>query len=212
MNNGKLELLHTIYKMIKEYILNNKVKFVSLNDKVTMPIIDNLKILELDETLHHADACYYGVTILHVDEWISKTESVKVANPDKYTIEYIAIKFQEKGKDLPIELVIYTFIHELSHIFTIPEKHKIRNIPIKTKKKLNKLQPLQKSHKKCVPLHHNKSFYLNLIILLRIAEKLNIYHLPKQFNSYMYSNIVRFDSMINPEDGMSKGETPLFIP
>ena len=210
MNNNKLELLNTIYKMIKEHVLKNKTKFVSLNDKVTIPIIEDLKIVELDESLYHTDACYYGLTMIHVDEWINKTESVRVAKPDKYTIKYIAIKFTEKGKELPIELVIYTFIHELSHIFTIPEKHKIKNIPTKTKKKLNKLQPLQKSNKKCVPLHHNNSFYLNLIILLRIAEQLNIYHLPKQFNSFTYSNIVRFDSMINPEDGMSKGETPLF--
>ena len=69
---------------------------------------------------------------------------------------------------------------------------------------------MQNNDKKSIPLYHNRSFYLNLIILLRIAEKLNIYILPKEFNSFVYSKIIRYDCMINPEDNMSKGKIPLF--
>ena len=210
MTKDKLIILKQIYDMIKEYIKINNVKFVSLNKKINLALKDNLEIIEIDNNQVLPDVCFYGMTMIRVDKWINFSESVKIADINNYHVDYIAIKFKEKNKDLPLELIIYTFIHEMAHVLTIPEKHKIKHICKNTKKKLNKLQPFQKNSKKSLPLHHNTSFYLNLIILLRIAEKLNIYILPKEFGGYVYNKIIRFDSMINPEDNMSTGKTPLF--
>lgn len=210
MSKRKLEILNEIFKMITDYIIDNKVEFVSLNKKVYMSLNNTFKIIELDNSLDFGNNCYYGKTMVKVDKWISYSQGVKIADPNNYNVEYIAVKFKENDKDLPLELVIYTFIHELAHALTIPEKHQIKNLSNSAKKKLDKLQPMQNNDKKSIPLHHNRSFYLNLIILLRIAEKLNIYILPKEFNSFVYSKIIRYDCMINPEDNMSKGKIPLF--
>ena len=207
----RLEILNQIFKMITDYITDNKIEFVSLDKKVSMTLDKSLKIIELDNNLDFGEVCYYGKTMIKVDKWVSYSEGIKIADPNNYNIEYIAVKFVEKEKELPLEIVIYTFIHELAHAFTIPEKHKIKNLSSSTRKKLDKLQPVQNNDKKSIPFHHNRSFYLNLIILLRIAEKLQIYILPKGFNSFVYSKIIRYDCMINPEDNLSKGQIPLFI-
>ena len=207
----KLEILNKIFKMITDYIKENKVEFVSLDKKVFMSLDKSLKIIELDNNPDFGEVCYYGKTMIKVDKWIGYSEGIKIADPNNYKIEYIAVKFIEKEKELPLEIVIYTFIHELAHAFTIPEKHKVKKLSNSTRKKLDKLQPVQNNNKKSIPFHHNRSFYLNLIILLRIAERLNIYILPKQFNSFVYNKIIRYDCMINPEDNISKGQIPLFV-
>lgn len=197
--------------MINDYVNDYNIEFVSLDKKVSISLNKSLKIIELDNRLDLGEVCYYGKTMINVNRWISFKEGVKIADIKNYNVEYIAVKFIDKDKELPLEIIIYTFIHELAHAYTIPEKHKTKNLSSSTKKKLDKLQPIQNNDKKSIPFHHNRSFYLNLIILLRIAEKLKIYILPKEFNSFVYNKIIRYDCMINPEDNLSKGQIPLFI-
>ena len=107
MSKRKLEILNEIFNMITDYIIDNKVEFVSLNN--------SFKIIELDNNLDFADNCYYGKTMIKVDKWISHSQGVKIAEPNNYNVEYIAVKFKENDKELPLELVIYRFIHELAH-------------------------------------------------------------------------------------------------
>ena len=136
MSQEILPILTRIYKIFCEYIKKNKIKFVSMNDKISIPVKDNLIIMEIDSNVVVCDSCFYGVTIIRVDNWINHSECVKVADINNYYIDYIAIKFKENNKDLPIELIVYTFIHELVHVFTLPEKHRIKNVSRNYKKKI----------------------------------------------------------------------------
>jgi len=56
--------------------------------------------------------------------------------------------------------------------------------------------------------HHSDAFYGNFAKLLRIAELLNIYILPKTHRQFTKHNLQRFDSLLDPNDSMSLGSVP----
>jgi len=115
----------------------------------------------------------------------------------------------EKNQFLPIESIIHTFLHELSHTVTIPEKVLSKNISNIKKK----IQPTVKNVKKYSYMqnHHSTNFYINFSKILRIAEILGIYVLPKTHRNFQIKNLQRFDSLVNPNDSMSMGKTNIKI-
>jgi len=116
---------------------------------------------------------------------------------------------EDKVTYLPIESIIHTFLHELSHTITLPEARPSNMISSKEKK----LQPnvKNKKNKGYIAYHHNESFYSNFAIILRAAEALNIFKLLKMYHNFDSRNLKRFDTMFNPSDGISMGTSKLSI-
>ena len=69
-----------------------------------------------------------GVTYVDVKNWISIKSGIKLGDPNTIDIKFLAVKLKNNGNFLPIEAIIHTFIHELSHTITIPESHISKNI------------------------------------------------------------------------------------
>ena len=131
-----------------------------------------------------------------------------MAKSEFVTVDWLKVYLVHNEKKLPIEAVIHTFIHELAHTITLPEKHMSKDVDSKIKK----LQPYAKSGKKnsYIAVHHTDEFYKNYSKLLRMCEKLDIYLLPKTHRNFSINGLRRYDSMVNPNDGVSLGLSPLF--
>tara|TARA_A100001015_G_C14975195_1_gene706928 strand:- start:484 stop:1152 length:669 start_codon:yes stop_codon:yes gene_type:complete len=190
-----MDCLNKIRTLLIEYLSKNKVTFES-NLKIT----DDYDIIEYKD-IEDTHLCgIFGKTMINVLEWNNSVNGIKFAN--KFKIEYIAIRLKnEFGEKLPIESVIYTFLHELSHTVTTPRTQNSSKLTKGTKD----LQPFVKNENKKIPNHHPIDFYKNLSKILRISDELDIYKLPKQYRNFNLKNIMRYDTMINPNDKMSLG-------
>ena len=198
MENKIINILLEIRKDFINHIKKNKIKF-----KSGLTIEDNYNIVEFNERLIPNSYEYdiHGYTMIKVNKWNQTKKGIKLAI-DR-TVEFIAMRFKDNNNFfLSIEAIIHTFLHELAHTITMPEIHKSNNLNNKSKK----LQPLVKNKKK-IPFHHSQEFYKNFSQILRIAEKLNIYKLPKNYRNFAIKGIKRYDTMINPYDNISLGNS-----
>ena len=108
-------------------------------------------------------------------------------------------KLLTPGRILPIEILLCTFIHELTHTVTHGERKRRDEVS----SAVLKLQPeAGRGHKKkkasgkeMVMVHHSQTFYKNFATLLSAAEKLGIYALPSVRNKFTARNLMRFDSI-----------------
>ena len=76
------------------------------------------------------------------------------------------------GTPLPLELVTASFLHELAHSVTPPERWRPEAIPPELK------DEDEGTEGGWVMLHHSPTFYANFAEILRRAEDLGIYSLP----------------------------------
>lgn len=83
----------------------------------------------------------------------------------------------------------------------MPEMNKSVNM----KNKIKKIQPMVNNTNKFIPNHHFPAFYANFSRILRIADELEIYKLPKTHRNFTVNQIHRYDTMINPSDNLSLG-------
>ena len=145
---------------------------------------------------------------MDVKNWISIKPGIKLGDPNTIDIKFLAVKLKNNGSFLPIEAIIHTFIHELSHTITIPESHISKTMDKHTKK----IQPTVSNRKKRAFMenHHTNTFYSNFAKLLRICEDLDIYKLPKNYNLFTPKNLQRYDSIINHNDLLSLGTSPKY--
>lgn len=196
METKFIKILTEIREDIIKYIKGNNIKF-----KSGLTIEDNYNIIEYNNQLiQDSEQCdIYGYTMIRVEKWNNTKKGIKLAL--ERIIDFIAMRFKNDNNEyLSIESIIHTFLHELAHTITMPEIHKSTNIS--RKKKL--LQPLVKNKKK-IPFHHSPEFYKNFSQILRIANKLEIYKLPKTHRNFSIKGIHRYDTMINPNDKLSLG-------
>ena len=85
-----------------------------------------------------------------------------------YKIKHIAICLYANNNDmLPIEIIIATFLHELAH--TVTDTNDTND--------------------------HSISFYQNFGIILRCAERLNIYAISNMRDKYSVRSLIRFDNI-----------------
>ena len=190
-------ILDEIRMEIMQYIIKKNVKFSS-----GLTIDNNYKIVEYTEDMHNfriGSSCdIYGMTMIRVVDWNKTKNGIRVAS--NRIVDYIAIR---SGEYLTIEAIIHTFLHELAHTITMPELHKSNNID----KRIKKIQPTVNNRGKFIPNHHSRAFYVNFSKILRIADELDIYKLPKTHRNFTTENIHRYDTMINPSDNLSLGHS-----
>lgn len=195
-----MNTLHIIRSLIIEHIIKNKITFDS-----NLEINENFDIIEYIDQPETNLCSINGKTMIKTLEWDKSVEGIKFAK--KINIEYIAIRLtNNNNQPLPIESIIYTFLHELSHTITLP---RIQNSS-KLNKETKSLQPFVKNENKKIPNHHPIDFYKNLSKILRIADELGIYKLPKQYKNFNLKNIQRYDKMINPDDKILLGYSEKF--
>jgi hypothetical protein len=201
-------LLNNIRKKIKEYAEENKIQFTTYDIGMEMDL--EFPILEMDSDIELGKCSIHGCTYIDAEEWLIVKQGIKIGNPETIKITRMLICLKNKKNEfLPLPAIIHTFLHELAHTITIPEKIIAKNIS----NKMKKIQPTVKSVKKNAYMqnHHSDNFYGNFAKILRIAEVLEIYVLPKTHRNFQLRNLQRYDSLVNPSDLMSIGTTKLKI-
>jgi hypothetical protein len=204
-----LDVLLEIRKKLIEYSIKHKIEFQSI-DKRSIRLTEDYPIYEMEKDgIDEERVEYHGVTYVNVTNWISYKDGIKIADLDALSIDKMGVCLRFKNGDkIPIEIVIHTFLHELSHTVTIPEK--------RITKSINKLTKALQSHimvskkNSFMPCHHSNSFYKNYASILRMAEKLEIYILPKTRRNFNIKNLQRYDCMFSPGDKLSIGISPLY--
>jgi hypothetical protein len=152
---------------------------------------------------------YHGYCDIQVHEW--ETESDICRKARSFDIRSVSLQLNDaQGALLPVELLLPTFIHELAHTVTCPERRRAEAVS----DTLLKLQPhaVEPCKDGFLPVHHSDTFYANFAELLRAAERLEIYTLPAAANKFGAKSLMRFDA-IDPVASLCKlnvGHSPLF--
>ena len=210
-----LKKLDYIRNLLIKYQKDNNIKFCSVDNKckIYLHLNNNYKIKEIgrnddDANVDSKDAFHYhAVTHINVKKWLSYKPGVRIADLSQTEIEWLGIRLKfSNGEEIPIEIVLHSFLHELAHTITMPELHKSANM----EKKIKKIQPMVNNTNKFIPNHHSASFYANFSRLLRIADELDIYQLPKTHRNFTVKSIHRYDTMINPSDNLSLGYSRIY--
>ena len=207
-----LKKLYHIRNLLIKYQKDNNIKFCSVDNKCKIHLDLNnnydIKIIH-HETMSEAtgdDFHYHGVTHIDVKKWVSYKPGIRIADLSQTEIEWIAIRLQfSTGEEIPIEIVLHTFLHELAHTITIPEQRLSKNLDRRTKQLQSVKTHTKKNH--FMPCHHSDNFYRNFATILRMAEAMGIYRLPKTHRNFTPKSIQRYDCMFNPSDKMSVGTT-----
>ena len=217
-----LDTLYQIRKLLIDYSIKQNIKFHSIDKtyKKTLKLSEDYDICELkrftidNEILNHEvfnqqNIDYHGVTYVNTKDWISYKQGLRIADIDTLSIDKleVCLKFKD-GKEIPIAIVIHTFLHELAHTVTIPEQRISKTINKRTKA-LQSHIPIKKN-KGFTPCHHSENFYKNFATILRMAEQLNIYILPQTHKNFNIRNLQRYDCMFSPSDKLSVGTSPLY--
>lgn len=203
------KILEEIREKFITYIQKHKIQFTYYKKnntyKHSITLVNTFPIETITSPVDIYKKCIiHGYTLIDVPKWISISPGIKIADIGKMKIQEMKICTKTyDNQDIPIEAIIHTFIHELAHTITIPEMIVSKNITQKRKH----IQPTVKVQKPkhFMQNHHSDSFYSNFAKLLRIAEILDIYQLPKSHRNYTCKNLQRFDSCINPNDKLSLG-------
>ena len=208
-----IEILVQIRKLLIDYAKKNNIQFNSVdkNYKRRLTLNENYDIYELDKnTIDDEGAVdYHGVTYVDVKDWISYKEGVRIADLNTLSIDKLGVCLRfRSGDNIPIEIVIHTFLHELAHTVTIPEQRITKTINKRTK--AIQLQNTITKKNAFMPCHHSDNFYRNFATILRMAEQLNIYILPATHRNFMIKNLQRYDCMFSPDDKLSVGISPLY--
>ena len=209
-----LDILCQIRKLLIDYSIKQNIQFHSVDKKYkrTLKLNDDYEIYELEKITLDGDKDfkYHGVTYVNVKTWISYKDGIRIADLDTLTIDKLGVCLKFKnGEIIPIEIVIHTFLHELAHTVTIPEQRITKTVN-KLTKKLQSHIPVKKKNA-FMPCHHSDNFYRNFATILRMAEQLNIYYLPKTHRHFNIKNLQRYDCMFSPDDKLSVGTSPYFL-
>lgn len=152
---------------------------------------------------------YHGYCDIQVHGWAK--EDNLCCKATSFNVRSVSLQLRDpEGALLPVELLLPTFIHELAHTVTCPERRRAETIS----GNVLKLQPnaTEPSKDGFLPCHHPDLFYVNFAELLRIAERLGIYKLPNAPNKLGAKSLMRFDN-IDPAAALGKlnvGQSPLF--
>lgn len=214
MNTADCLKLNHIRNLLINYQRDNNVKFCSIDDKCKINLLlnNNYEIKEIgnnddDPNIDSKDVFdYHAVTHINVKKWVSYKPGVRIADLSQTEIEWLGIRLRFKtGEEIPIEIVLHSFLHELAHTVTIPEQRLCKNMNRRTKRLQSVKTHSKKNH--FMPCHHSNNFYRNFATILRMAEAMGIYRLPKTHRNFTPKSIQRYDCMFNPEDKMSVGTT-----
>lgn len=204
-----LNILNKIRDMLINHIKKEKITFKSSHNNDSLKLTKDFEIMEMEDCCCAGNGYdIHGVTLVKATEFVNPKQGLKVAKSESVTVDWLKVYFVHNDKKLPIEAIIHTFIHELAHTITLPEKHLSKTVD----SKIIKIQPYAKSGKKnsYIAVHHTDEFYRNYSKLLRMCEKLDIYLLPKTHRNFSLSALKRYDIMVNPNDCISLGSSPLF--
>ena len=212
--SSHLDILFQIRKLLIDYAIKNNIQFNSVDKKYkrTLKLTDDYDIYELDIITPDGDEerKYHGVTYVNVKTWISYKDGIRIADLDTLSIDKLGVFLKFKNGDtIPIEIVIHTFLHELAHTVTIPEQRITKTVSKMTKKLQSHITPKKKNA--FMPCHHSDNFYRNFATILRMAEHLNIYKLPKTHRNFNIKNLQRYDCMFSPDDKLSVGTSKYFL-
>ena len=203
-----LRILYEIRKKLIEYSKENNIQFNSI-DKQYKKYIALTEDYDIYELQADGEFEYHGITYINIKEWISYKSGIKIADVDTLSIDNLGVCFRyTNGNMIPIEIVIHVFLHELAHTITIPEQRIAKTMSRKTK--LLQSHVPEKKKNAFMPCHHCDNFYKNFATILRMAEQLDIYILPKTNKNFSVRNLQRYDCMFNPDDNISVGSSPLF--
>lgn len=162
--------------------------------------------------LHEASGLgYHGRTSIHVDKWCDVSPGVRVAV--EWRVRAVAVRLvDDDGTLLPMEMILATFLHELAHVVTRPEMRSVDAISPWQLKLQPNAQPRGSDRRELIPLHHSERFYANFALILRAAELLGIFVLPRMKDKFAPRSLTRFDN-IDPGvtvGGFHCGTSPLF--
>ena len=147
-----------------------------------------------DDNAKHHGCCEFS--IVGGAGWTSKGPAVQRANEFKVTSVSVQLTSTD-GAPLPLELVTSTFLHELAHSVTPPERWRPEAIP-------PELKESDDGGKSWIILHHSPTFYANFAQVLSRAEELGIYSLPSGTkNKYSIRSLKRFDR-VSPDMSLSR--------
>ena len=114
-----------------------------------------------------------------------------VEQAKSFSIGSLSIQLKsDQGSVLPIEVLLSTFLHELAHTITVPERIRLASIPKEYVNDFLDIKP-----EEWVFWSHSPVFYKNFAILLQKAEQLGIFLIPSVPNKYSVRNLRRFDSV-----------------
>tara|TARA_Y100001933_G_scaffold212305_1_gene217358 strand:- start:1580 stop:2221 length:642 start_codon:yes stop_codon:yes gene_type:complete len=210
MESNIQNILKEILQLLINYIQKNNIIFTFNKKNNNLSLINSFIIETIKAPFESYNGCnIHGFTIINVGKWINIKPGLKIADITTMVVKEMKICVKTfDNKNIAIEAIIHTFIHELAHTVSIPELVLSKNIT----KQRKKIQPTVEN-KKCnhyMQNHHSDSFYSNFARLLRIAELLDIYKLPHSHRNFTIKNLQRFDSLINPNDKLSLGSSKLY--
>ena len=161
------------------------------------------------------DLAFHGATAVKATDYVLVSPGLKMADPASVKVTSLAVRFRDHRKQLPIEIILHTFLHELAHSVTVPEMQQSGQLD----RKMKILQPGvakrqdakgRERGKKWVPVHHPRIFYANFATILRLADAAGIYVMPRSHRNLSPETLARFDTMINPNDKISVGTSPRY--
>ena len=127
-------------------------------------------------------------------------------------VHWVEVKLRSAhGGLMPICAVLHTFLHELAHTVTLPERRTAvpdglgRTLQIQMGSRLDK-------QGRYFAVHHPPAFYQNYAQLLRAAGALGILALPTSgaVRHMTPRNLQRYDALLDPNDCISLGSSPRF--
>jgi len=191
-----------ILEQIRTMLIKKNISFASRIKNCNLTLDPTVKIVEICDALAKNTADYHGYSKVFASNFILLQPGIKVADYKTVRVTEIGVKI--KGLALPA--LIHTFIHELAHSVTVPEQVK-EHCLTRLDKKLQPSVAKATKAKKYIANHHPETFYKNLAKMLRTADELGIYILPKNFRDFTSAGIKRYDTYVNPNDKMSLGTT-----
>ena len=165
-----LKKLNHIRNLLIKYQKNNNIKFCSVDNKckIYLDLNNNYEIKEIlqndnDPNVNNNDNFYYhAVTHINVKKWVSYKPGIRIADLSQTDIEWLGVRLKfSDGNNIPLEIVLHSFLHELAHTVTIPEQRLCKNMDRRTKQ----LQSINTHSKKnhFMPCHHSDNFYRSLL-------------------------------------------------
>lgn len=77
-----INILKDIRQQLIQYTNNKRTQFKSLHPNYSLTLIDNFKIIELEDQLDMYDSCsIHGVTYIDATNWIYIKPGIKMADP-----------------------------------------------------------------------------------------------------------------------------------
>ena len=215
MEDRLLDMLHAARQLLIGYVAERKLRFVAPDGQQPLKLDDSFRIgpyRERWDATEEGLGAIHGGTMITATEWVQAGDGVRCATASSTKVHWVEVRLRSARRDgapMPPAALLHTFLHELAHTVTLPERRTAvpdglgRTLQIQLGSRLD-------AHGRYFAVHHPPAFYANYAQLLRAAHALNLLLLPSTARNFTPRNLQRYDALLDPNDGISLGTSPRF--